>query len=62
MITVHFKTSNFNRGSSVKDDKKIALESDKKRLMKVNGYSVTCNALGKEKEGRRVRSSSEMYS
>ena len=30
LITVHFKTWNFNRGSPVKDDKKIALESDKK--------------------------------
>ena len=30
LITVHFKTWNFNRVSPVKDDKKIAVESDKK--------------------------------
>ena len=30
LITVHFKTGNFNKGSPVKDDKKIAVESDKK--------------------------------
>ena len=30
LITVHFKTWNFNKGSPVKDDKKIALEPGKK--------------------------------
>ena len=84
LITVHFKTWNFNRGSPGKDDKKIALESDKKgslatqwnvrwNISKIqyltplklhDNYRVklSCNAAGKEKDGRRVRSSSEVYS
>ena len=84
LVTVHFQTSNFNRGSPGKDDKKIALESDKKgslatqwnvrwNISKIqylnplklhDNYRVTlsCNALGKQKDGGRVRSSSEVYS